>query len=164
MSKNKELFELSNKVSEILNSANKDAKKLNKKLLLIVLEDHLQRKSLLSQIIILNHAKSQNIKNIVVEASEELIKKGRKEKNPDLAPNFATIVSWADKENLKLIPADSNHLEYDIIRILNMKQTLKELNDNAVFIMGINHLKDFQNDVFLNQNYHIVALNNTNLV
>lgn len=158
---NRSLLHTSEIIRASIAQASQQAESQGKKLLVIVLENHIHPMSLLHQVIALNIAFEKHaISTIICEFNTALLRHLRN--NPSAPLNASALVSYADKMGFDLLPADSDEANAsDEVRMNCIKAKLHMHNDDAVFILGLNHLEDFLEDTSLSEKYTVVAFNGT---
>ena len=135
----------------------------NKKLLIIVGENHFGRKSLLVELVLIKLAEKYGIKNLVTETSQELLAKIRSITPAINYPNLSFLIPVVDNQGIKAISADPDCKKSDSIREKNIKLALGELNEDAIFISGVNHLLTFTTDNEINSKFEFLSINAVNL-
>jgi hypothetical protein len=142
-----------------LEAAYQEAVKLEKSLLIILLENHYEKSGLIPQVITLNWMQQHNINNVLVEANEKVIRMAEKSTDLDEDPNFSTLVIELNKRGMIIWPADKDHLQDNATRMHNMRQAIQSIGQDAMLIIGLNHLQDIAADQALNAQYHIISFN-----
>lgn len=158
-----ELIQFYRLYDDLISKKMAELKHSNKNLIVIVGEDHFKRKSLLVELVLIKLAEKYGIKNLVTEVSKELLAKVRLT-TPDIHHiNVIWLMPVVDQQGMETIPADPDHMQSDHIREANMKFALSKLNENAIFITGVNHLLAFVTDPELNSKFDFLPINAMNL-
>lgn len=165
------LLETYKKIESIVIDASEKAKMMNKKLLLLVGETHIDREPLVLQTMLIHIAHRQGIRNILAEmppgASDQI---DEFVDNPDfmISPNLAFSLKMArDQLGMKITEAD---VDYDddfdsleklmTIRDKHFSKKCLMTNEDTIFIMGFCHLHGVLTTIQASDTpYHAIAIN-----
>lgn len=153
------------KLRELIGKALLDAHSNNKKLLLLAGESHSQLESFLVQMMLLIVVQEYGIKNLIVEYSEDIVcsilstPRIKKTLNTEYSIPFAKNML-----KMNLVPADLGISQLtlpqetkDLIRERNMIDSCGTVTENALFIVGSNHIKPMAQE--LKKKFHLILLN-----
>lgn len=156
-----ELRKIYSSIDNLIFEKLKISKEEGKKLILLVCEDHTEKKSFLIEALILRLAVKHNIFNLLLEGSEQLHNNFRTN-TKDCWVNASPLLKMADDLQLNTIPTEPEEGLDDPIRTLHMKIKLDNLEDNAIFILGLGHINSIK-DNHLSSKYEFVKINIANI-
>jgi hypothetical protein len=142
----------------------KIAKKSGKKIIIAVGENHIGRKSLLIELLVLRLAKKYGINTLAGEPDSRLLELIRRMNITADNPNFSFVFSDAEKMGMRVVGIDADCEASDLVRNTSMKNRLVALDDHCVFIAGVNHLYHVvMSSSEISNKYEVLSINAINL-
>ncbi len=141
------------------------ANETGKKVLILVGEDHRDRKSLILELMILNIANRLGVKNLFTETTHDLQEKIKHMPLDEvMSPNFSFVLKFAQKLGIGTTPCDPEQFNsIEKVRFVAMNQTIVKSNTNSTLFVGVNHLIDISTDEAINESYEVLAINASNI-
>ncbi len=136
-----------------------------KKILILVGEDHRDRKSLILELMILDIANRLGIKNLLTETTNGLLENIKHMPTDEvMSPNFSFVLKFAQKLGFETTPCDPEQFNsIEKVRVVAMNQAIVKSNTNSTFFVGVNHLIDISTDEAINETYEILSINASNI-
>ncbi len=139
------------------------SKEHQKRLLIIVGEDHFEKKSLLIELMILDIINKFGFRDLLTETTNDLLQDMLNNLNSKSIVNILFVLKFAKKLGFKIHSNDPKQFNPNVeIRTRSMIQSLIESNSDGVFIVGALHLSDICHDESIRRVYDVLSINANN--
>jgi hypothetical protein len=138
----------------------------NKKILITIGENHGDKRALIIELLIINLILEKNLlTTLTVEAPQSLLDTLKNEKNAidQKYLNLRHVLEIAEQANFTILPIDPNPDDDNELRHEYFKQATLALNQDVMFVTGINHLAFLHEDEQIRNKYESLAINAANV-
>jgi hypothetical protein len=153
------------KLNEQVNGAVERARAHNKKILITIGEDHGDRRSLIIHLLIINLIlRNKLAKKLMVEAPQSFLEILKNEKPGEKKyVNLQYLLQIAEQDGFTIIPVDPSPFDDNEKRHQGFKESALALNDDVMFVTGVNHLSFLHEDAQIQEKFESLAINAANI-
>ncbi len=140
------------------------ARENGKKVLIVPGENHIDRKSLIIECMVMDIVNQLGIRRLLTETSRDGLAEFKTETiDSILSPNFLYVLKLAEEYGFEIIPCDPECDGAIMDRFNAINRSIIQSNGDCVFIVGAGHLGYICQDKDIQRNYEVLSINASNL-
>ncbi|MCE3233670.1 MAG: hypothetical protein K0R98_1927 [Rickettsiaceae bacterium] len=156
----KALNKIYSELYKTIEAEKKSAESSGKKLLVLIGEDHIDRRSLIAEAMAINICKDVGVNDFITETTPNLLKSILKDHADQItSPNYSFALKVAQTRGINLHSGDPKQFSMNPgKREKAINTSITTLDKNSIMIVGVCHLKHILESKDIKEKYNVVAI------